>query len=222
MIEAKSSTDQVRRVYNLWSRFYGPLGELFERRPKLMALERAAIQPQDKVLEVAVGPGKILLEILTRIDRTNTVHGVDLSPKMIEQARRLVSAAGYSNFDLQVADARRLPFSSDIFDVLFNSYMLDLIPLKDMPLVLGEFRRVLKPGGRLVLVNLSKVNSEANSWWERAYKILPSTLETYILGGCRPVLMQELVEQLGFCDVHREFVRQLMPTELLMSRKSSE
>jgi demethylmenaquinone methyltransferase / 2-methoxy-6-polyprenyl-1,4-benzoquinol methylase len=221
MIEAKSSTDQVRRVYNLWSRFYGPLAEVFERKPKLMALERAAIQPQDKVLEVAIGPGKMLLEILKSIDGAKTVHGVDLSPKMIEQARRLVSAAGHSNFDLQVADARNLPFSSDIFDVVFNSYMLDLIPLKDMPLVLAEFQRVLKPGGRLVLVNLSKVDSDRSSWWERAYKILPSTLETYILGGCRPVLMQELVERLGFCDVHREFVRQLMPTEIVTAKKPS-
>lgn len=77
MIEAKSSTDQVRRVYNLWSSLYGPLAEPFERRAKLMALEKAAIQPHDKVLEVAVGPGKILLEILSKVDPANTVQGMD-------------------------------------------------------------------------------------------------------------------------------------------------
>jgi ubiquinone/menaquinone biosynthesis C-methylase UbiE len=149
----------------LWSWFYGPLGKLFERRPKLMPLERAAIQPQEKVLGIAVGPEKALVKILTKIDTTNTVHGVDLSPKITDQTRRLVSTAGFSNFNLQVADARRLPLSSGTLDVLFNSYMLDLILLKDMPLVLGEFRRVLKPGGRLVLVNLSKIDSDANLWW---------------------------------------------------------
>ncbi len=222
MIEAKSSTEQVRRVYDLWSQFYGPLAELFERRPKMMALDRAAIQPQDTVLEVAVGPGKMLLEILKKVDGMDIVHGVDLSPRMIEQARRVVTAAGYSNFDLREADARSLPFSNDSFDVLYNSYMLDLIPSADMPIVLGEFRRVLKPGGRLVLVSLTKENSDERSWWERAYQLLPSSLETYIFGGCRPVLMQELVVRQGFCDVRREFVHQLMPTEIVTAKKPNQ
>lgn len=222
MLEAKSSTEQVRRVYDLWSRFYGPLAELFERRPKMMALERAAIQPQDRVLEVAVGPGKMLLEILKRVDRTNAVHGVDLSPKMIVQARRLVTAAGHNNFDLREADARQLPFADDTFDAVYNSYMLDLIPLADLPIVLREFRRVLKPGGRLVLVNLSKANSGHRSLWEIAYKMLPSSLETYIFGGCRPVLMKELVEQAGFGEVRREFVRQLLATEIVTAKKRKQ
>ena len=222
MIDAKSSTEQVRRVYDLWSWFYGPLAELFERRPKLMALGLAAIQSQDSVLEVAVGPGRMLLEILKRVDNANSVQGVDLSPKMIEQARRLVTAAGHNNFEFREADARQLPFADDTFDVVYNSYMLDLIPLADLPVVLVEFRRVLKPGGRLVLVNLSKANSDHRSWWEMAYKMLPSSLETYIFGGCRPVLMQELVERAGFGEVRREFVHQLLATEIVTAKKQKQ
>jgi len=41
-----------------------------------------------------------------------------------------------------------------MFEVLYNSYMFDLIPFDNMPVILQEFRRVLKPGGRLVLVNM--------------------------------------------------------------------
>ena len=222
MIDAKSSTEQVRRVYDLWSRFYGPVAERFERMPKRMALEMAAIQPREAVLEVAVGPGKVLLQILNKVDAANTVFGVDLSPKMIDQARRLVSAAGHSNVDLRVADARCLPFTDATFDVVYNSYMLDLIPLADMPVVLEEFRRVLKPGGHMVLVSLTKEHADQCSWWEWGYRLLPSTLATYVFGGCRPVLMRELVERAGFCDVNREFVRQWMPTEIVTARKPSE
>ncbi len=222
MIEAKASTDQVRRVYNLWSSLYGPVAEPFERRAKLMALEKAAIQPHDKVLEVAVGPGKILLQILKKVDPTNTVQGVDLSPKMIARARRLATGAGYTNFELQETDARHLPFADDTFDVLFNSYMLDLIPLADLPVILGEFRRVLNPGGRLVLVNMSKANSDQRFWLERLYRRLPSSLATYVLGGCRPVLMQPLVEQAGFCEVQREFIQQVVPTEIVTAKKANQ
>src|SRR3989304_6153608 len=140
MIEAKAPTHRIRRAYNVWSYFYGPLVAPFEHKPRMLGLEKAGIQPQDKVLEVAVGPGVTLTEILKRVDRATVVYGVDLSPRMLEKARRRVSAAGYANLDLREADTRQLPFPDDTFDVLYNSYMLDLIPLQDMPVVLGEYR----------------------------------------------------------------------------------
>jgi len=156
IIEAAATPQQARRVYDLWSHFYGWWAPLFERRPQMLALDRAAIQPHDKVLEVAVGAGGILVEILRLVDPANVVCGIDVSPKMLAKARRRVAKAGYTNVDLQEADARSLPLPANTFDVLFNSYMFDLLPLKDIPVVLGEFHRVLKPGGRLVLVNMSK------------------------------------------------------------------
>jgi ubiquinone/menaquinone biosynthesis C-methylase UbiE len=220
MIEAKSSTEQVRRVYNLWSSLYGPLAGPFERRAKLLALEQAAIQPHEEVLEVGIGPGKMLVEILKTLVRTNRVCGIDLAPKMVEKARRLATAAGYSNFDLREADARHLPFADGTFDVLYNSYMFDVISLADIPVVLAEFQRVLKPDGRLVLVNLSKEESDKRSWWETIYGKLPGSLATYVLGGGRPVLMQGFVEQAGFRDVRREFVDQFWPTEIVTAKKA--
>ena len=129
MIEAKSPTASIRRAYNLWSLWYGRLAVPLERRPRMLAVDRLAIQPQDRVLEVAVGPGATLLEVLRRVDRANVVHGIDLSPKMLEKARRLVQSAGYTNVDLREADTRQLPFPDGAFDVLYNSYMLDLIQI---------------------------------------------------------------------------------------------
>jgi len=220
MIEAKSPTASIRRAYNLWSLWYGRLAVPLERRPRMLAVDRLAIQPQDRVLEVAVGPGATLLEVLRRVDRASVVSGVDLSPKMLEKARRLVQSAGYTNVDLREADARQLPFPGAAFDVLFNSYMFDLLPLEDMPIVLGEFRRVLRAGGRLALVNMSKREAAVRTWSERFYTWLPGRLVPYLMGGCRPVLMEDLVRGSGFSEVRREFIDQFIPSEIITATKA--
>ena len=220
MIEAKSPTASIRRAYNLWSLWYGRLAVPLERRPRMLAVDRLAIQPQDRVLEVAVGPGATLLEVLRRVDRASVVSGVDLSPKMLEKARRLVQSAGYTNVDLREADARQLPFPGAAFDVLFNSYMFDLLPLEDMPIVLGEFRRVLRAGGRLALVNMSKREAAVRTWSERFYTWLPGRLVPYLMGGCRPVLMENLVQGSGFSEVRREFIDQFIPSEIITATKA--
>ena len=74
------------------------------------------------------------MEIIIRVERKNIVYGIDLKE----------------------SGARHLPFPDETFDVLYNSFMLDLIPIADFPVVLKEFQRVLKKDGRLFLVNLSK------------------------------------------------------------------
>ncbi|MBI5879039.1 MAG: class I SAM-dependent methyltransferase [Chloroflexi bacterium] len=217
MIEAPVTVSAIQRTYDLWSRFYGIVVVPMERKPRLRGLALAAIQPHDRVLEVAVGTGATLLEVLKRVDRANVVYGLDLSPRMLEKTRRAAAGAGFTNVDLRQGDARSLPFDDNSFDVLFNSYMLDLIPLNDMPIVLGEFRRVLKNNGRLVMVNLSK--DRGITLWERLYRATPGRLVPYLWGGCRPVLMAELTRQAGFRDVQREFIKNIIPSEVVVGRK---
>src|SRR5262249_27241505 len=86
------------------------------------------------------------------------------------------------------ADARRLPFREAAFDVIYSSYLLDLLGLKDMPQVLSEFKRVLHQGGRVVLVNLSKDDPEELTWMERFYSRLPPAWVPY----CRKAVGQFL------------------------------
>ena len=86
-------------------------------------------------------------------------------------------------------------------------------------MVLGEFRRVLKPGGRLVLVNMSKENEGVLTWYERLYQRLPARLVPYLLGGCRPALAEDLVKQAGFCEVTRDYIRHRLPSEIVTARK---
>lgn len=183
----------------------------------MLGVERAAIQPDDRVLEVATGPGVTLVEIARRTRLQ--VEGVDLSPGMLLEAEKAVREAGVANVRLQEADARRLPFPDDHFDVLYNSYMLDLIPLEEMGAVLVEFHRVLKPGGRLVLVNMSKPHPGRITWYERLYQMLPERWVPRTIGVCRPVVMEGHVREAGFRQVEREYVPNIMPSEIVTARK---
>ena len=217
MIEAPVRTDAIRRAYDLFSWFYGFTVAPLERKQRLRALELAAIQPNDRVLEVAVGTGAALLEILKRVDAKTVVYGIDLSPRMVGKAKRAAAVAGFPNVDIRVSDARSLPFDDDFFDVLFNSYMLDLIPLAEIPRVLREFRRVLKTAGRLILVNMTK--DRATTLWERLYRATPRRLVPYLCGGCRPVLAAADVRAAGFQNVQREFIKAAIPSEVVTATR---
>lgn len=214
IIEVPLGISKIKEIYNFASRYYF-LSNLIEKKPLMRGIELARIKPDDKILEVAVGLGFMFLEILKRVNRNNVVHGIDLSPKMLGKAKKLAMKKGFSNFDLKESDARRLPFPDETFDVLYNSYMLDLIPLADFPLVLKEFYRVLKKGGRLVLINFSKENSSP-VFTETLYKLVPS-----LWHGCRPVLMESFVKQAGFSDVKREYPKYFLslPSEIVTALK---
>ncbi len=212
IIEAPVEVDRIRKTYNWMSKIYF-LAIPLEKKARMRGIELADIKPNDKILEVAVGIGLSFLEILKRVDRKNIVYGLDLAPAMLEKTGKLAIKHGYSNLDLREGDARHLPFPDETFDVLYNSYMLDLIPLADFSVVLKEFYRVLKKSGRLVLVNLGKKDS-APVFYEKLYNLSP-----YFWGGCRPVLMESFVKEAGFRNVTREMPKALMTSEVVTGLK---
>lgn len=220
MIEASSPSRQIRRVYDLWSFGYDFIAGPFERAATTAGLAKAALQPHETVLEVAVGAGNAFLDICARAGPESIDCGVDISPKMLAKTRRRLQRAGFTNAALFEANARQLPFADKTFDCAFNAYMLDLIRLAELPIVLSEFFRVLKPGGRLVLVNFSKATTDERTWWERLYQSLPRSCAAYLLGGCRPVVVRSLVEQTGFVEIERDFrPNQFLPTEIVTARR---
>ena len=221
IVESVCGTKEIRRAYDLWSRIYGTVAAPLEHGPRTLALELANIRPDEKVLEVAIGPGQILLEILKRVDRTKFVYGVDLSWKMLEKSWQRVAGAGYNNLSLAEADTRQLPFADRTFDVVYSSYMLDILSVQDILVALKEFRRVLKGGGRVIVVNLSKQSPERRTWVEYLYKWLPGTWVPYVLGGCRPVILADIVRDAGFSCVQRKFIGGLMSSEIVVARAFS-
>ncbi|TSA31994.1 MAG: methyltransferase domain-containing protein [Porphyromonadaceae bacterium] len=214
IIEAPLKVSRIRTIYNIASNYYF-LATLIEKKPLMRGIELAEIKQNDKVLEVAVGLGFNFLEFLKRVNSENIVHGIDLSPKMLDKTKKLITKKGFSNFKLSESDARQLPFPNDTFDILFNSYMLDLTPLNDFPVVLNEFYRVLKKGGRLITVNFSKKDCSP-VFSEKLYKLTPS-----LWHGCRPVLMESFIKQAGFKNIQREFHNGIftLPSEIVISVK---
>lgn len=219
MIDAKSyPSEVVRRAYTRRSRIYAKTIAKMERQNHELAIHAAQIQVGDRVLEVAVGPGTTLVELARRAGPTGRVAGVDLSDGMLALARRATATAGLSGVELSQADATTLPFQDDSFDVLYNAYMLDLVPFSGMHTVLTEFARVLVPGGRLVLLNMSKPDEQTTTK-ERLYQGMPRWATLYLMGACRPVLTEGYVCETGFTDVTRRFLPGTMASELVLSYK---
>jgi ubiquinone/menaquinone biosynthesis C-methylase UbiE len=116
-------------------------------------------------------------------------------------------------------NARELPYPDATFDVVYNGYMFDLIPLKGFTPILMEMGRVLKPGGKLVLVNMSKPD-ERRTFFETIYE------KGWAVMPCRPVLMNPFLEAVGFTDIQRLYrpsrgslVARLWGQEIVLARK---
>lgn len=113
-------------------------------------LEAAAIQPGERVIDVGCGTGFLLLGAARR---SAQVVGVDVTPAMLAEAKRRVDEAGLTNVTLREASAEALPFADLRFDVALNR--LTLHHVGNPGRVLSEIHRVLRPGGRLVLCDIT-------------------------------------------------------------------
>jgi ubiquinone/menaquinone biosynthesis C-methylase UbiE len=151
------------------------------------------------VLEVALGSGEFY-STLARIAGLRRCVGVDLSAGMLVRARRRLEEAGIERRTLCRADALSLPFSAEAFDILFNLYMLDLLLVEDVRRVLREFARVLRPGGRLVVVTMAEQAPLVNTLWTRLYRCSP-----VLVGGCRPLPVAEMLVSNGWkIELHEQ------------------
>jgi phosphatidylethanolamine/phosphatidyl-N-methylethanolamine N-methyltransferase len=141
-----AEADRIARIYARWAPVYDMVfGALMDssRAAAVRALPRDA----RRVLEVGVGTG-VSLPLYPRGVR---VTGIDLSPEMLERARRRVAEEDLRDVeDLAVMDAADLAYGDASFDVAMAMYVLTVVP--DVAAVIAELRRVVVPGGRIVTV----------------------------------------------------------------------
>lgn len=89
------------------------------------------------------------------------------------------------------------------------------MPHGDIRAALAEFRRVLKPGGRLIITNMTQGQRPEERVWDALYA---RGIDVFV--NCRGVLAAPLLEELGFLDIEREFMApMLFPTEIVTARK---
>ena len=111
-------------------------------------LEAVELRPADRMLDVACGTGIVARLVAGRLSPDGTVTGVDLNGGMIAKADELGLPDGLQG-DWHVADVTDLPFDDASFDIAICQQGLQFFP--DKPAALTEIRRILAPGGRLVL-----------------------------------------------------------------------
>ena len=217
ILEARLTHEEIVQKYNCIASIYDLFGILMESKARQRALEIAAIQNGEKILEVALGTGLNFVEVMKR-NPQGSVEGIDISMKMLEKTRKRASKTGLRNYTLYLCDCRHLPFEDSKFDVLINQYMFDILPVEDFIPILLEYKRVLKDGGRIVLVNMTKGEKWVNQIYEEIYKLKPP-----LLAGCRGILVRPFLERIGFTEIKREFVSQLgFPSEVVQGIKKKE
>jgi len=186
------SKRQAKVYYDRLSRWYDWVAGSAERRLRALGLRRLEASRGDVVLEIGYGTGAAVLELARAVGPTGRVAGIDLSVGMAGVARRKLTRSGLApRVDLRVGDAVELPYAADTFDAAFMSFTLELFDTPEIPRVLSECVRVLRPGGRLVVVSLAKRGGRLEHLYERLHDRFP------VLIDCRPIPVQELIRAAG-------------------------
>jgi ubiquinone/menaquinone biosynthesis C-methylase UbiE len=124
-----------------------------EARFRRRTIDLAELQPGETVLDVGCGTGTLLIEAAKRVGPSGTAHGIDRSPEMLAHARR--KAAG-TNAKFYEGSADSLPFADASFDVVFCTLMLHHLPAPMQAATVAEIRRVVRSGGRIVIVDMQR------------------------------------------------------------------
>jgi arsenite methyltransferase len=111
------------------------------------------IEPGKHVLDIGSGAGMDSLIAALQVGPEGSVTGIDMTPEMIENARKGAAELGLTNVTFVEGEAERLPFDDSSFDVVISNGVIDLIPDKDA--VFGEIYRVLVPGGRIQIADVT-------------------------------------------------------------------
>ena len=211
-LDAKVRQSEMASVYDKLSGIYDIWGKMTESRARNRAIGLAAIEDGQHILEVAVGTGLAFIEIVKRNPHGQNV-GIDLSPGMLEKAKKRLSMLSGANYSLRTGTAFDLQIETGSIELLVNNYMFDLISFEDMDKVLLEFKRVLKPGGRLVLVNMTTGERFGSGLYDLIYRLSPKTM-----GGCRGVRLTDKLTAHGFTVETREYVQQMLfPSEVIVA-----
>lgn len=210
--DARISQQKISGVYNAVAPLYDIWGMLTESKARDRALELADIRDGQNILEVAVGTGIAFQEIVRRNPNGKNT-GIDLSPGMLKKAKHRLRRDIHQNFKLEIGSAYQLDHSDNSIDLLVNNYMFDLIPFQDMDKIIQEFKRVLKPDGKLILVNMTRGEKFGSHFYEKIYKLSPR-----LMGGCRGVVLSDKLLSNGFQILLREYHQQLFfPSEVILA-----
>jgi ubiquinone/menaquinone biosynthesis C-methylase UbiE len=154
-------------------------------------LAAAGVQPGERALDVGCGPGYFARLLAKAVGPEGSVVGVDAAPEMIEYANR--KARNLANCTFEAGTAEALAFPGGSFDLVVSSLMLHHLPKDGRLKAVKEMRRVLRPGGRLVVAEFSIPERGA---WRHLAQITGHAGDMLR----RVPMLEPLVTEAGFSD----------------------
>ena len=192
MNEKKPEKDN-REFYDRISQAYDLLADASEQEARRVCEGLLDAKPGEAILEIGFGTGHSLLALAKAVTSTGTVHGIDVSSGMRDVAQARIEEAGVADHViLRIGDARHLPYANQSMDGVFMSFTLELFPLEEIPSVLSEIKRVLRPTGRFANVSMAAVKpGESPSLLERSYVWMHQHFPHIV--DCQPIDVEQLL-----------------------------
>ena len=207
------SKEQTRAFYNKISGVYDLLSDRSEAPMRKAGLELLKASAGERVLEMGFGTGHSLVALAKSVGPNGKVFGLDLSDKMLKLAKVNLTKAGLGErARLRCGDATQLPYANGSLDAVFMSFTLELFDTPEIPKVLRECKRVLRRGGRIVVVGMSKdaKHDPLIGVFEWTHKHFPNFLD------CRPIYVRESLERAGFKISKAQKKHMWIPVEIVL------
>ncbi len=174
-VDEAQKAGRVRGVFDSVASRYDVMNDLMSmglhRAWKAYTVAVANLRPGDQVLDIAGGTGDLARAFAKKVGPTGTVVHTDINEAMLRQGRDRLLDEGLV-LPTTICDAEALPFAAERFDLVSVAFGLRNMTHKDQ--ALAEMARVLKPGGRLLVLEFSKVAKpleKAYDWY--SFKVLP-------------------------------------------------
>jgi ubiquinone/menaquinone biosynthesis C-methylase UbiE len=189
----RAAFNAVAATYDRWADTSRPFRQAL--------IERAGVSSGHCLLDVACGPGLLVFDAIPIVGPSGRGVGVDISDKMIEEARRKAARLKLTNTEFRRMDAESLEFPDGSFDAVTAG--LALLHFPDPLRALSEMKRVLKPGGGIAV---SEWGSDSHATIFAAYGRQASTTPVPAPAGYRENI-SSMFKSAGFSERGQEEVR---------------
>jgi demethylmenaquinone methyltransferase/2-methoxy-6-polyprenyl-1,4-benzoquinol methylase len=208
---------ETKAFYNKISKVYDLLADQSEEPVRHAGLEKLNARPGEKVLEIGFGTGHCLVALAQAVGAAGKVYGIDLSDEMLKIAYEYLEQVGLADrVELICEDAEKLPYAAGTLDAIFMSFTLELFDTPEIPKVLAECKRALRPGGRIVVVGVSKEGQGGVilQVFEWTHKHFPNLMD------CRPIFVRKALDAAGFRIESVENRTMWVPVEIALAVKN--